>query len=1217
MEQVDVMTNGKNAPNKKANKQRAMVKGSAGDNGKTTRFPIVGIGASAGGLEAFRIFFQNMAPDTGMAFILVTHLDPRHASGIPEILQRVTTMPVLEADDGMAVKPNHVYLIPPDKYLTISKRALRITVPEKPHGQRMPIDYFLRSLADEEGEDSICVILSGGGSDGTFGLRAVHGAGGISFVQDPTTAKQDSMPLSAIRSGLVTFVTPMDRMAEEVTAHSRKVFSKGACATLPVVESSVKTDFDELLALLRKLTDRDFSKYKSKMIHRRIQRRMNMRSIEKMDAYVQYLKKNPEEVKFLCGDLLISVTSFFRNPDAFDVMANDVIPSMIRGKPEDYEFRVWVAGCATGEEAYSIAIVLKECMERTGESVRVKIYSTDVNHQSISTARKGLYLPNIEIDVSQERLQRFFVKEEAGYRIRKDIRDMVIFAIQDVIRDPPFTRLDLISCRNLLIYLEREDQGKLVSTLHHAINPGGALFLGPSEGIGNLADLFAPISKKWKLYRTKAVSPFAKAAPFALPLIAPKPELHAGAGKAIPKEISIADLTKAALLNSFAPPAVLTDDSGNIKYVYGETGRYLRPAPGRANLNVTEMASEGLKSELRKAIKEVASKKRLVIKKNLKVMIGDRTESVDITVRPINEPGGASSILMITFQATKPRSQQKSISPRPSDSSERIKRVDDLELELSETRVNLQDAIERLQAANEELMSTNEEYQSTNEELQSTNEELQTSQEELQSVNEELTMVNSELEATNDNLRITQSDMRNLLDNTFIGTIFLDEKLAIKWFNQGSRNAFHLVDTDVGRPLADIKSTFKLEDIVTDARRGLQSLVPIEKEVETNEGNWLLARIRPYRNLDDSIGGVVLTFTDVTDLKHAKEQSEELQLYAESIVNTVRESLIVLDGDLRINSVNEAFCKTFETGAEEVVGRRIYEIGDGHWNIPELRELLERVLPKDATFGELEVEIETPATGRKIMLLNARRVMQESGASRHILLAIEDVTVERQTERALAEASRKLEIMTGVTRHDIQSQLAVVGGNLELAQMEEDRKSARNLTDKAIAAARKIDALIQFTKNYQKVGFQKPIWQNIRVVLRNTVAGAPRHGVRIENDLPEVEVFADPLLPETFDNLIDNSVRHGARTKVIRFASEVDDNSLMITCEDDGVGISAEEKKIIFERGYGKNTGLGLFYVKEICAITGLEVKECGEMGVGAKFVISVPAGKWRNVNPA
>ena len=1215
---MNITTARKKATKEKANKQGTMVNGSAGDSGKNTRFPIVGMGASAGGLEAFRIFFEQMAPDSGMAFVLVTHLDPRHASGIPEILQRVTVMPVVEADDGMTVEPNHVYLIPPDKYLTISKGALRTSVPEKPHGQRTPIDHFLRSLADEEGEDAICVILSGGGSDGTLGLRAVHGVGGISFVQDPTTAKHDSMPMNAIRSDLATFVTPMNRMAEEVMAYSRNVFGKGAGAPLSVREPSVKTDFDAILAFLRKQTNRDFSRYKSKMVHRRIQRRMNMRSIEKMGAYVQYLKKNPEEVKTLCGDLLIRVTSFFRNPEAFDVMAKDVLPSMLDGKSEDYEFRIWVVGCATGEEAYSIAIILKECMERTGKSINVKIYSTDIDPESIAAARKGLYLPNIEIDVSKQRLRRFFVKEEAGYRIRKDIRDMVIFAIQDVMRDPPFTRLDLISCRNLLIYLEREDQSKLVSNFHHAINPGGVLFLGPSEGIGNLADLFVPIDKGWKLYRSKAVSPFTKAPPFALPWIAPKPRPHAGAGEATSKEISIADLTKAALLNSFAPPAVLTDESGNIKYVYGETGRYLRPAPGHANLNVTEMASEGLKFELRKAIKEAASNKKLVIKKNLKARMDGRTEFVDITVRPIIESEGASSVLMITFQTTQPQPSEKSISRPSSGSLELIKNVDELEQELSQTRMNLQDAIEKLQATNEELMSTNEEYQSTNEELQSTNEELQTSQEELQSVNEELAMVNSELEATNANLRTTQSDMRNLLDNTFIGTIFLDEKLAIKWFNQGSRHAFRLVASDVGRPLADIKSALKLEDLATDAQRGLQSLVPIDKEVETNEGNWLLARIRPYRNLDDSIGGIVLTFTDITDLKHAKELSEQLQLYAENIVNTVRESLIVLDGDLRVESVNDSFCKTFKTGVKEVLGRRIYELGGGHWDVPELRELLEKVLPKDAAFGGLEVDIETPAFGRKSMLLNARRVAQESGAPGHILLAMDDVTVERHMEQALAETRRKLELMTGVTRHDIRSQLTVVGGNLGLAQIEDDRKTARNLTDKAIEAARKIDALIQFTSDYQKVGFQKPIWQNIRIVLRDTVAGAPRSGVRVENDLPDVEIFADPLLPETFYNLIDNSIRHGERTKVIRFASEADDNGLMIIiCEDDGVGISAEEKKKIFDRGYGKNTGLGLFYVKEICSITGLEVKECGEIGVGAKFVISVPRGKWRNVNPA
>ena len=902
-------------------------------------------------------------------------------------------MPVLEADDGVTVMPNHVYLIPPDKYITISKGALRIRKPDERHGQRMPVDFFFRSLAKEQSEDAICIIFSGGGSDGTFGLQAVHSAGGASFVQDPATAKYESMPKSAISSGLVTFVVPIDQMAEQVMAYSRDVFRGPKALPISAGSRTERAEYDGIIAHLEDQTGHDFSMYKSKMIFRRIKRRMDMRGIKKIGEYREYLKKKPQEIEALVGDLLINVTSFFRNPDAFDVLRNDILPSLLDGKPEGYEFRVWVVGCATGEEAYSIAIVLKEYSEENKRNFNIKIYGTDISEQSIATARKGLYLPDIAIDVSPDRLQRFFVKQNEGYIIRRDIRDMVIFAVQDILKDPPFTRIDLTSCRNLLIYLEPDTQSWLISTLHYATRPGGILFLGPSEGIGNLSNRLTPINKKWKLYQTKEIPHSIKALPSHV--------RHWTAFRSVaqtynkenrPKESSIAELTRTTLLKSFAPPAVLTDENGNIIYVYGETGKYLRPPPGHLNLNVSDMAREGVQHDLRKAIKDSVSLKKLVVIKNIKAKLVDRTELVDITVRPITEHEGAPCMLMITFQSTQPTTRGEKIPAEPVNSSKQNKQIEELQQELSQARVSLQETIERYQASNEELQSTNEEYLSTNEELQSTNEELQSSQEELQSVNEELVMVNSELAATNENLRDTQNDLKNLFDNTFIGTIFLNDKLIIKWFNQGAQSAFRLVPSDTGRPLANIKSILKSEDLVLDAQRVIQSLEPIDKEVETVEGQWLLARIRPYRTLEDSIAGVVLTLTEITDLRHAKELSEESRIYAENIVNTVRESLIVLDSNLNVKSVNDAYCRTFKTTNDDAIGNPIYTIDDGQWNLPEVRRLLEEIISDKEVVDGVEVEIETPSEGRRRMLLNLRRIVEESGTARNVLIAAEDIT---------------------------------------------------------------------------------------------------------------------------------------------------------------------------------------------------------------------------------
>ncbi|MBU1157781.1 MAG: PAS domain-containing protein [Candidatus Thermoplasmatota archaeon] len=1212
------MTPRKKDGGKKIQKKIAKASITTDENESGASFPIVGMGASAGGLEAVTTFFKHITPDTGMAFVLVTHLDPSHASGMPEILQRVTPMPVLEADDGVTVMPNHVYLIPPGRHITVFKGTLQIRTPDERHGQRMPIDLFFRSLAQEQGEDAICIIFSGGGSDGTFGLQAIHGAGGASFVQDPSTAKYESMPMSAISSGLATFVVPIDQMAEQVMAYSRDVFGQPKARPIPAKSRTDRTEYDGIIAHLKDQTGHDFSMYKSKMILRRIKRRMDMRGIKKIGEYHEYLKKKPDEIGTLVGDLLINVTNFFRNPNAFDVLKKDILPRLLDAKPEGYEFRVWVVGCATGEEAYSIAIVLKEYMEENNRNFNMKIYGTDINEQSIATARKGLYLPNIAIDVSPDRLQRFFVKDDEGYRIRRDIRDMVVFAVQDILKDPPFTRLDLTSCRNLLIYLEPDTQSWLISALHYATRPGGVLFLGPSEGIGNLSNLLTPINKRWKLYQTKAIPPSFKTMPAHIRhWTAFKSAAPAYNTESPPKESNIAELTRTTLLKSFAPPAVLTDESGNIIYVYGETGKYLRPPPGHLNLNVSDMACEGIQHELRKAIKDSVSLKKIVVMRDRKVKLQDRTELVDITVRPITEHEGAPIMLMITFQSTQPIIQSKKTPPEPIDSTKRYKQIEELQQELSQTRINLQETIERYQASNEELMSTNEEYLSTNEELQSTNEELQTSQEELQSVNEELVMVNSELAATNENLRDTQNDLKNLFDNTYIGTIFLDDRLILKWFNQGAQSAFRLVPSDTGRPLANIKSILKSEDLVLDARRVLQSLEPMDKEVETVEGQWLLARIRPYRTLEDSIGGVVLTLTDITDLRHAKELSEESRIYAEGIVNTLRESLIVLDSNLRVMSVNDAYCRTFKTTNEAVVGNPIYAIGDGHWNIPEIKELLEEVLPGQEAIEGVEVEIDTPSEGQRRMLLNLRRIVEESGTDRNILVAAEDITEKKMMEQALNETNRKLQLMTGITRHDIKGQLTIVEGNLELSRTVNDRNKAARLINNAIEAVRKMDAMIEFTREYQDIGCKEPTWQSLRSNLQDAIAKMTEHGIRIEVDVPNVEIFADPLLPKVFYNLAMNSVSHGERTTVIRFKSENDGNDLKISCEDDGAGIPVEEKAKIFERGYGKHTGLGLFYSAEICSITGLEIKECGEMGVGAKFVISVPQGKWRNVNPA
>ena len=956
-----------------------------------TGFPVIGIGASAGGLEAFELFFKGVPADSGIAFIIVSHLDPGHASMLAEILQRTAKIPVIEAKDRMPVEPDHVYIIPPNRELTLFHGSLLLSAPGQQRGLRMPIDTFLRSLAEDAGERGIAVILSGSGTDGTLGLRAVQGAGGVAFVQDPATAKYDGMPTSAIQNGLATYILPAETMYGEIASYVKHYLVRHIPAPLPPPEG--KQPFVRILQILRTKTGHDFSLYKQTTIRRRIERRMGMHGLEDPDAYARYLAENPAEVRLLFKELLINVTSFFRDPEAFELLKTEILPPLLENKPEDYTFRVWVAGCATGEEAYSVAMIFRECMDAARRPFRVQIYSTDIEDDVIAVARAGTYPPNISIDVKPERLRRFFTKDESGFRIKKEIREMVVFAVQDVTRDPPFTRLDLLACRNLMIYFEPELQNRLVPAFHYALNPGGILFLSPSESIGRFTDLFAPVNRKWKFYSARQLLSSARAAgTSSMPPTAPSaggttPELAI-----LRKEMNFVELTRGILLQSYAPPSVIIDPDGTALYVYGDTGNYLRPAPGTANLNIIEMAREGLTLELRRAIQAVGKKKIPVTVPAIAVRTGTGIQKVGLTVRPLTDPGTGKELLIVSFaEAGKPAPEHLPAHKAP-DKKGSAKRIGELEQELLYTRENLQANLIGMQAANEELKSTNEELQSTNEELQSTNEELETSKEELQSVNEEIVTVNAELQAKIEQLTEIQNDMKNLLDSTSIGTIFLDENLSVKRFTKESARVFRLVATDTGRQLSDIKSTILSGDIVAIAQEVLDSMVPQEKEVRTTDGLWFLARFIPYRTFENVIDGVVITFTDITALKALEDEAGRARELAENIINTVREPLLVLDQEFRVVSAGRSFYATFKTSPAETVGRVLFELGNGQWDIPRLRDLLETVLPESASFDDVRVDHEFPRIGRRTMLLNGRRVLSVTGEMRLILLAMEDIT---------------------------------------------------------------------------------------------------------------------------------------------------------------------------------------------------------------------------------
>ncbi len=892
--------------------------------GPVAGFPIVGIGASAGGLAAFEAFFSGMSAvtDPGMAFVLVQHLAPDHKSILTDLIRRYTRMQVFEVEDGMVVQPNCTYIIPPGRDMAFLNGTLQLLEPVLPRGQRLPIDFFFRSLAQDQRERAICIVLSGTGSDGTQGVRAIKGEGGMVMAQNPESTEYDGMPRSAIATGLVDYELPPAEMPAQLTAYVAHAFGRPprpAIAREPKSENALK----KIHILLRSQTGHDFSQYKPSTINRRIERRMAVHQVTTIDGYVKYLQQTPAEVEALFRDLLIGVTNFFRDPEVFKALTEQVIPKLFIGKSASATVRVWSPGCSTGEEAYSLAILLQEHLEALRQNYTVQVFATDIDQQAIAMARAGLYPASIAADITPERLARFFTAESNGsaYRIHKGIRDLLVFSEQNVIKDPPFSKLDLISCRNLLIYMGGDLQKKIIPLFHYALNPGGFLFLGTSETIGDFDDLFTAVDRKAKLYQRKEDFHSTQRAALgrflppmrgaAFPRVAEK---TAGAAT-----FQLRELTEQALLQQTVPAAVLVNSQGNILYLHGRTGMYLEPAPGEAGINnILKMAREGLRRELTTALHKAAGIKEVVSRFGLRVKTNGDFTTVNLTIRPVAvrpelaewaHPAATAETLLylvILEQASAVQSRaeilngQATALPASGPESDTDARIATLKKELQAKEEYLQTANEELETSNEELKSSNEEMQSVNEELQSTNEELETSKEELQSVNEELATVNAELQTKVADLSQANNDMNNLLAGTGIATVFVDHGLHILRFTPSATRVINLILSDVGRPVGHIVSNLVGYDrLVSDTRAVLDTLVPQEVDVQTAEGKWYSMRILPYRTLDNVIEGAVITFVDIT---RAKNTQDALQLNEERMrVALQAASLAVFNQDTELS----------------------------------------------------------------------------------------------------------------------------------------------------------------------------------------------------------------------------------------------------------------------------------------------------------------------------
>ncbi len=835
--------------------------------------PVVGIGASAGGIGALEALLPLLKADSGTAFVIVQHLDPNHQSLLVSLLSRDTEIPVVEATDRMPIEPDHIYVIPRNATLTMSVDHLRLGPIAEHRGQRAPIDAFFISLAEAKGENAACVILSGTGSDGTVGLRAIKEHGGLTIAQDG--AEYDGMMRSAVRTGMVDFVLPIDEIPSKLDDYFQHLIEIDGRKGPDGVRQETVGHLANICALLRLRTGHDFSGYKDKTVTRRVQRRMQVLQIDEVPDFIERLRKEPQELDALLQDLLIGVTNFFRDPQAFEALEREVIPHLFEGKGPDDTVRVWVPGCSTGEEAYSIAMLLREHGPKDQAAPKLQIFASDIDEESLQLARVGRYPSTIVTDVPPARLERYFVREDGTYRIVSDLREICLFSAHNLLRDAPFSKLDLIACRNLLIYLTPDLQNRLIPLFHYALNDSGYLFLGTSENVTRHSRLFATVDKSHRIFKRR---PQIERRLPEFPLTAPEGALRRvpPAHRTTVEHEPLQTMAERQLLDRYSPAYVVINADGELIHGSGRTGKYLELAPGAPRMDIFSMARTGLRADLRVGVHKAVSTGQVAIQKSIVVGTNGGRQTIDLVVQPMRAGASQEMLYLVVFQdvgGIRMASESESAGVEELESDN----LRQLEMELRTTRERLQTTTEELESSNEELKSGNEELSSMNEELQSANEELETSKEELQSINEELQTVNAELNARVEELSRANSDIANLLESTQIATVFLDRNLAVKSFTPAAKDVFRLVESDTGRPITHVRARFRSDTVQEDAERVLRTLSTIEHQVESNYNDArYMMRMMPYRTVDDVIGGVVITFVDITKISAAEMRIGEL-----------------------------------------------------------------------------------------------------------------------------------------------------------------------------------------------------------------------------------------------------------------------------------------------------------------------------------------------------
>ncbi len=957
-------------------------------------FLIVGVGASAGGLEAVTQLLRALPKDTGMAFVFVQHLDPHHESQLTDLLASATQMPVHTVADRIPIEPNHVYVIPPNADLAIEDGKLRL-LPRRP-GLHLPVDTFFESLAHAQGGRAIGIVLSGNASDGSLGLRAIKGECGITFAQDEASARHSGMPRNAAATGAVDFVLPPAEIARELIRLSRHPYVVPPQPGEPQEEILPEGDGDlnKLFTILQSATKVDFSHYKQNTIRRRIGRRMIVNRMAKLAEYTRYVEKHPAEIRELYRDLLISVTNFFRDPEVFEALTQS-LAGVLRERKTNEPFRFWAPGCATGEEVYSLAICLCELLERLELDTPLQFFGTDISESALDRARSGTYPEAIAENVSPERLRRFFVRVDSGYQVSKNIRECCVFARQDLTRDPPFAHTDVISCRNVLIYMDAALQRRVLPVFHYSLNPTGLLVLGSAETIGAAEDLFNVVNKQHRIYCRKAVD-----VRLTLDLALGRSMSEPAESNTVAAALSGLELQKKVdriIQSKYSPAAVVVDREMQILHFRGQNGFYFDPTPGEASLNLLRMTREGLVMPLRRTIQ--AADARNVSTREDGIYIEHRGEhrEVSLEVTPIAGPSPGERYFLIVFGEVAGPASPIVTGPEPVEkSSDSENQAHQLQQQLAETREYLRNLNEDHEASCEELRAANEEVRSANEELQSTNEELNTTKEELQSGNEELTTVNEELQNRNQELDAVNNDLSNLLGAVNIPILMVDNGLRVRRFNTAAEKLLDLGSIDVGRSVAHLRGNIELPELEQQVRTVLETLGTEQREVQDKAGRWYSTAVRPYRTADNRIDGAVVMFVDIDPLKRSLKIAEEARDYAEGMIETVHEPLVVLDADLRVQRATSSFYEMFQVSREETLGRFLYDLGSGQWNRPRLRELLGDALFRKQLFQGYEIKQEFPHIGHRTMRLSGRRIPGPMDGRRTLLLSIEDATERRQ-----------------------------------------------------------------------------------------------------------------------------------------------------------------------------------------------------------------------------